>query len=386
MTASLRPAIGQLEGPGEWMFSKFSEGIARWVLEAVGFFVEGAMDLLRSSARPDVEAAWFAGAGSPFATVRNLAAVLLVGFVFLGLLQGLLRGDPGGMAARMAVGLPLAVAGMVVTTSVAARLLELTDALSNAVLDATDEQALAFLSDVVETSTQLGSSFGVVVIGLFAVLAGLILWIELIVRSALIYLLVAISPIGFAATLWPAARGFLRKTVEILLAVIASKFVIALALSIGAAALHGAGREQPSGDGLVAATGGGLGVLLSGAVVLAMAAFAPFLVLKLVPVAEGAMLAQGISHTPARAAQSSLGTYSTVSRLAGSGRSASTTPMGTARATASSGGAVAGAVVPAAIGAMAAGAASGHVGRSTGESITAARGGHPELPFDEEAS
>ncbi len=388
MTAATR---GSIEGPADWAVSRLTDGIARWILEAVDFFVSGAITMLRTSARPDVEAAWFSGPGSPMATVRNLAAVLLLGFVFLGLLQGLLHGDPGGMATRVAVGLPVSVAGMVVATAVVARLLELTDALSNAVLDGTDEQALTFLSDLTAVSSTFGNSFAVVLVGLVAVTAALILWIELIVRSALIYLLVAISPVAFAATLWPAARGFLRKTLEILLAVIASKFVIALALSIGVGALAGT-RQTDSGGGLVSAAGTGVGALLAGAVLLAMAAFAPFLVLKLIPVAEGAMLAQGISHTPARAAQSGLGTYSTVSRLAGGGT------RGTSPASPSHGGAAlpaegdrlttpsvatGGTAAVAASGAMAAGAMSRPARRST-QAVADRSERTPPLALDEE--
>src|SRR5207249_3739792 len=53
-----------------------------------------------------------------------------------------------------------------------------------------------------------------------------------------------------------------------------------------------------------------------------LAAFAPFLVLKLIPLAEGAMVAHGISRSPVRAAQSGISTYSStrmISRLSGSG-------------------------------------------------------------------
>src|SRR5437588_8693581 len=87
-------ALGGLSG---WAFDKVAQGISSWVLNAVAFFVNGAIEFLRTSARPDVEAAWFAGPGSPYATVRNISAVLLLGFVLLGLLQGLLQADPGGM-------------------------------------------------------------------------------------------------------------------------------------------------------------------------------------------------------------------------------------------------------------------------------------------------
>ena len=329
--AAARPASADLPGMGivkdafggvtGWAFEKVADGIARWVLGAVEFFVNGAIDFLRSSARPDVEAAWFAGAGSPYATVRNIAAVLLLGFVFLGLIQGLLQADPAAMVRRVVGNLPVAVAGMMVTTAVVGRLLELTDALSDAVLSSSDQQALHFLSGFGASVTGMTSGFAAVVLGLVAVAAALLLWVELIVRSSLVYLLVAISPLGFAAMLWPSARGFLRKTVEILLAVIVSKFVIAIALAIGVAALGGAGSTG-IGEPAPAAAGAGLGTLLVGAVLLGLAAFSPFLVLKLVPVAEGALLAQGVSRGPARAAQSGLGTYSSVrmvGRLSGSG-------------------------------------------------------------------
>ena len=108
-------ALGSVGG---WAFDKVAKGIADWVLGAVEFFVNGAIDFLRTSSSPNVEAAWFSGAGSPYAAVRNIAALLLVGFVFLGLLQGLLASDPAGMLRRMAGTLPAAVAGMVVSTVV----------------------------------------------------------------------------------------------------------------------------------------------------------------------------------------------------------------------------------------------------------------------------
>ncbi len=340
-TTTARPAaavvpgggiIGEaVDGIGSWAFGKVADGIAGWVLGAVSFFVEGAVDFLRTSARPDVEGAWFAGPGSPYATVRNIAGVLLAGFVFLGLIQGLLHGDGAGMVRRMAGNLPLAVAGMVVTTVVAGRLLDLTDAMSDAVLASSDEQALHFLSGFGAAVLVGTSGFAAVVIGLVAVVAALLLWVELIIRASLVYLLVAISPLGFATTLWPAARGFLRKTIEILLAVILSKFVICVALAIGTAALAGAGAGGGAEDGIAEGAGASVGSLMVGAVLLGLAAFAPFIVVKLIPVAEAALVAQGISRSPARAAQTGLSTYSSarmVSRLSGGGGGPSGTGQG----------------------------------------------------------
>lgn len=313
---------GLFSSAAGWAFDKVAEGIAKWVLGAVEFFVNGAIDFLRTSTRPDVTATWFAGPGSPYAAVRNLAGLLLCAFVFLGLLQGLLAGDATTMVRRVVGNLPGAIAGMVLATVVVAHLLELTDAMSDAVMADTNDQALHFLSGFSVAVTDTNSGFAAVVLGLVAVFAGLLLWIELIVRSALVYLLVAISPLGFAATLWPAARGVLRRTIELLLATILSKLAICIALAVGVAALSGAGS---SGNGQSAASGAGAsaGTLLVGTVLLGLAAFAPFIVLKLIPIAEAAVIAQGISRGPARAAQTGLSTAysaSMVTRLSGGGQ------------------------------------------------------------------
>lgn len=386
-----------LGGAAGFAFDTITEGIAGWILGAVEFFVNGAIDFLRTSARPDVESAWFAGADSPYASVRNIAAALLAGFVFLGIVQGLIHGDAMAMTRRMAGSLPVAVVGMVVTTSVVAQLLELTDAMSGAVLQSTDEQALHFLSGFGVTVSGLTMGFAAVLLGLIAVFAALLLWIELIVRASLVYLLVAVSPLGFAAMVWPSARGVLRKTVEILIAVILSKFVICVALAIGVAGLSGAGEFGAGTEGVASDAGTGVGTLLVGAVLLGLAAFSPFIVLKLVPVAEGALAAQGISRSPARAVQTGMSTYSTgrsVARLSGgpSGPSSSAPAPSTAltalpasegAGVSAVGGAAGGTAVVVAGAAKVAGAAVQRTARAaSGHTSPDGRSGQAQLPLE----
>ena len=333
---------------GGWAFDKVAEGIANWVLGAVEFFVAGSIDFLRTSSTPNPNAAWFAGTDSPYAAVRNLAGLLLVAFIFLGVLQGLLHGDTAGMVRRVAGGVPAAVAGMVLTTTVVGHLLALTDAMSNAVLAHTDEQALHFLSGFSATATSTTGGFAAVLLGLVAAAAGLLLWIELIVRAALVYVLVAISPLAFAAIVWPATRSALRRTVELLLAVVFSKLIICIALAIGVGALSGAGTAgtstAPGGEGFASNAGASAGGLLVGAVLLGLAAFSPFILLKIVPIAESALVAQGISHAPARGAQAGISTVNSASNLrrlsggSGGGLSSSTGGSSSTAAPASSSG------------------------------------------------
>ena len=363
-------------GPiGGWAFDKVAEGIANWVLGAVEFFVTGSLDFLRTSSTPNPSAAWFAGTDSPYAAVRNLAVLLLVAFIFLGVLQGLLHGDAAGMVRRVAGGVPAAVAGMVLTTTVVGHLLALTDAMSDAVLAHTDERALHFLSGFGATATSATGGFAAVLLGLVAAVAGLLLWIELIVRAALVYVLVAISPLAFAALVWPATRGALRRTGELLLAVVFSKLIICIALAIGVAALSGAGTagtpSTPGGEGLASNAGASAGGLLVGAVLLGLAAFSPFVLLKIVPIAESALVAQGISHAPARGAQAGISTVNSASnlrRLSGGGSSSS------AKGGSSTSAPVAASGQAAATGSGTAGQVAGSAGRGTAAGATAATG------------
>lgn len=314
--------IDAVAGVGDSAFDRIADGIASWVLGGVEFFVRGAVDFLRTSSSPDVGAAWFSGTNSPYAAVRKVAAFLLVGFVFLGIIQGLINGDTAGMIRRVAANLPAAIAGMIVTTAVVGQLLALTDAMSNAVLVNTDDQALRFLSGFGAAATKVTSGFAAALLGFVAVIAGLVLWIELIVRASLVYILVAVSPLGFAATLWPSAKGILRKMVELLLAVIVSKLVICIALVVGVAAFSGAGTAGADGAGFGSHADASVGALLVGAVLLGLAAFSPFIVLKLFPVAEAALVAQGVSRGPWRTAQSGMSTAysaSMLTRIAGGG-------------------------------------------------------------------
>ncbi|HUP70787.1 MAG TPA: hypothetical protein VM142_13380 [Acidimicrobiales bacterium] len=312
----IKDVVGGVTG---WGFDQVTAGIARWVLGALGSFIEGILGFLATSARPDVGAVWFSGPDSPYASVRTIAAALMVAFALLGLVSGLLKGDAGGMVRRIAIGLPLTVVAMVATTAVVAKALALTDALSAEVLDPTGSDAASFLGALGAGAGAAGGGFAVVVVALIGVVAALVVWMELLVRSALIYLLVALSPLAFATTIWPATKGVARRLVELLAAVIVSKLVVCIALATGVASLAGALGPQRGPD--TAGVAGGLGGLIVGCAVLAMAAFSPFVVLRLMPLAEAAVVAQGLSRAPIRGATSAMATYATaagtMSRLAG---------------------------------------------------------------------
>jgi len=314
----------------DWGWAQIATGIARWVLGAIGELIDGVLNFLKTSARPDVSDLWFSGPGSPFSSVRNVAAGLLVGFLLLGILQGVITGEVGGLMRRILLDAPTAVLGMIATVAVVDVLLDVTDALSTRVLGGSDSEAFRFLEGFGAASHLATGGFSTVLIGIVAVFAVAMVWVELMVRASLVYLLVAMSPLVFAASVWPAARGMLRRLVELLVAVVLAKLVISIALAVGVAALGGAGSAAGEQPGVGEWAAQGLGGLVVGTSVLCLAAFSPFMVLKLMPLAESALVAQGLSRAPAGAGRSGMTMLyygQSVQRLAGSGSTGSDGPV-----------------------------------------------------------
>lgn len=290
-------------------------GLVAWVIDAVVWVVGGVFGFFLDAADPNVQADWFVAGGGPYATTAAIGATLLVGFVLVGIAQGVLAGDVGGMLRRMTLDLPLAVIGMVGIVTVTQALIALTDALSHAVLANFDEDVSDFTSVVVSLSSLGGgpaSAFVVFLLGLVTVLAGIILVAELSIRAALIYIVVALAPLAFAAQLWPALRGVGRKLLELLCALILSKLVIAIALAVAASAAVGsssggevtalpepeAAAEDPGGSVTQA-----VGILLAATAAFGVSAFSPLLIARLLPLTEAALIAQGVRSGPMRAGQ-----------------------------------------------------------------------------------
>ena len=117
-------------------------------------------------------------------------------------------------------------------------------------------------------------------VGLGAVvtaLAAAVIWLELLLREVAIYAALLFFPIGLAGLAWAPSAAWARRLAELLAALIFAKFVIVAILTLAAA-------------GLASGSQGFAGVL-AGIALLVVAAFAPFLLLRLIGVAEVAAAA-----------------------------------------------------------------------------------------------
>jgi hypothetical protein len=121
-------------------------------------------------------------------------------------------------------------------------------------------------------------------------IAGTVLvWLELVVRAAAVYVAMFFMPLALVGYIWPATAGMAKRGIEILVALILSKFVIVATLTLGLAAL---------------APGSPADAAIAGAAILLIAGFAPFCLLRLAPIVETAAIGhlEGLSRRPLRAA------------------------------------------------------------------------------------
>lgn len=357
-------------------FDMLTQGLTAWVLEAVVWMVGGVLNFFFDATDPNVEADWFTGPGGPYAMTATIGATLLVGFVLIGITEGVLAGDLGGMARRMALNLPMSVLGMVGLVTVTQALVRLVDELSGGLLSHFQADVERMADVVASLSAVSGGTAALVVLllGLVSVVAGLILLAELVVRAALVYIVVALAPLVFAAQLWPALRGAGRKLLELLAALIVSKLVIAVALAIAAAAAVGTGSggevtALPEPEAMAEDPGGSVtqavGILLTAGAAFGVAAFSPLLVARLLPLTEAAVVAQGVKGGPVRASQQALSSAS-YARMIGGSRLSGRSP-GLAGPTLASGSGA-----PAGGGGAAAGAGGGGVGAGAAAGVSVA--------------
>ena len=133
-----------------------------------------------------------------------------------------------------------------------------------------------------------GAPTFILFVGALAVVVGAVMvWVELLIRAAAVYVAVLFLPLALASLAWPAISHWTRRLVDTLVALILGKFVIVSVLSLAAGALTAGG----SGNGSFSA-------VLGGAALLLLAALAPWALFRLLPFLEAGAAGhlEGLSH------------------------------------------------------------------------------------------
>jgi hypothetical protein len=255
--------------------------IVAWAVGGARFVLAETASLVGQTTSPELTASWFS---SVYWRVAGVAALLTLPFLIAAAIQAVLRSDAALLARAVFGYLPLSFLATGIAAPLAMILLQVTDWMGSWVAAAAGDDGSRFLAVAGAALGALGvaagSPFVTFLIALLTTAGGLVLWLELLVREAAVYVVVLMLPLVFAAMVWPARRIWAVRAVEVLVALILAKFAIVSVLALAAAALtHG------GGDLIVRS--------LAGLVLVALGAFAPWVLLRLLPLAEVASAAIG---------------------------------------------------------------------------------------------
>ncbi len=208
----------------------------------------------------------------------GIAVFVMLIFFCLQLITGLIRRDPTALS-RAALGLAKSVLGSFVVITLTALLLEVVDQLCIGIIHAAGETTesmgdkitllAAGLVGINIAAPGVGAIITIFLAGL-AIAAAAIVWLSLLVRKALLLVAIVLAPLAFSGASWDATRGWISKWAMFVIALIVSKLVLVVMFLVAI--------TQVSAP--IDADLSSVADPIAGIVLMAMAAFAPYLTYK----------------------------------------------------------------------------------------------------------
>jgi hypothetical protein len=238
-------------------------------------------NVLISTTAINIGASWF---HTHYVEMTALAGVVVLPMLLVSTMQAIYRQNAGQLLRAFFVQLPLALLLGVVAVQIVVLCLSATDAMCSAVTGGNGSDVTSLLTGVSNGLVDsLGdptmATFVLLLVGLMVAAASFVLWLELLVRTAAVYVAVLFLPLALATLVWPSVAHWCRRLIETLAALILSKFVIVATLSLAASAIS-------SGTAGTGDAGAGFSSVLAGGALLVLATFVPFAILRLIPVVE----------------------------------------------------------------------------------------------------
>nr|WP_300149287.1 conjugal transfer protein TrbL [Propionicimonas sp.] len=210
----------------------------------------------------------------------GIAVFVMLIFFCLQLITGLIRRDPTALT-RAALGLAKSVLGSFVVITLTALLLEVVDQLCIGIVQAAGETTesmgdkiallAAGLVGINIAAPGVGAIITIFMAGL-AITAAAIVWLSLLVRKALLLVAVVFAPLAFSGASWDASRGWIGKWAMFVVALICSKLVLVVMFLVAITQV-----SAPIDADLASVSDP-----IAGIVLMAMAAFAPYLTYKFI--------------------------------------------------------------------------------------------------------
>src|SRR6478609_7990280 len=221
----------------DWLGDVANDGarsLATGVVEAANWAMFTALEQMKSGLRVNLGADYVQ---SVYNMVRYLVfPVIAVLFVFQ-VVKAVVSGQPRSLAAAIG-GAAVGVVGGAAGAALVAAVLAVVDEFTTFVLGDAQEKAEHAMTQVFSMNNLSGIGWLIVVIvGLLAVLAFLMIMGVMIVRKAMIIATVVFGPLAFAGATTERTQKWVWRWVEVVIGLALAKLVIAVILTLGFAAL-----------------------------------------------------------------------------------------------------------------------------------------------------
>ena len=158
-------------------------------------------------------------------------------------------------------------------------LLQAVDAISAGVLQVTTGDSMQQMGNSILAAGSISASTSnpaaLILISLLALAAVVMVWLALTVRKLLVIVAAVLSPFAFAGSLADFSRSWVRRWVELIVALVFSKLILMFVFVIGLfVLLKGLGSTSTGGTQQITQT-------VSGVLILALAGFAPWVAIKM---------------------------------------------------------------------------------------------------------
>ena len=207
-----------------------------------------------------------------------VAIVIAVGIFVIQMAVSAVRRDPSGIG-RAAGGLVVMGLGGGAAIAVTELLLQAVDAISAGVLQVTTGDSMQQMGNSILAAGSISASTSnpaaLILISLLALAAVVMVWLALTVRKLLVIVAAVLSPFAFAGSLADFSRSWVRRWVELIVALVFSKLILMFVFVIGIfVLLKGLGSTGDGGTQQITQT-------VSGVLILALAGFAPWVAIKM---------------------------------------------------------------------------------------------------------
>jgi hypothetical protein len=209
---------------------------AAWMIGHVAELITHPGEMVASAGQVRLQRpGWF---DAQYHVMLQLAMLVVLPLLLGATIGPVLRQDLRRLARVWGIGLPTALLAGLLGTQLTQVALSATDGLCQAVMAADGAGVRGSLDSLAKGLVTPGAPQLVAgVISLLLIVGAVLLWLEMVLRTAAIYIAAFFMPLALACYVWPATAGIAKRTLELLAALILSKFVIVATLTLGLAAV-----------------------------------------------------------------------------------------------------------------------------------------------------